>query len=203
LAVFSPVAQANGTDPSMLMKYSDAAASIKAAIDYHRPRLPPLSVKYIPFCFMRGYEQYVMNLYQQSFDPDDWNYYYSNRVRRAGTRLNGLLFDAVVLAGSLFARTWSVPARYGIRGVKVFGLTRIVELLRKKRLPACRNCAYDIVCDHVWKEYANRYGTSEIAPIPGPKVKHPAWSYTLARYRQPGVRLSPHQVSRHVETPSR
>jgi MoaA/NifB/PqqE/SkfB family radical SAM enzyme len=190
LAVFSPVAQANGTDASMLMRYSEAAESIKAAIERHKARLPPLSVKYIPFCFMKGYEQYVMNLYQQSFDPDDWNYYYSNRVRRAGTRLKGVLFDSMVLVGSLFSRSWRIPASYGVPGAKVFGLTRIVELLRKKRPAACRSCAYDLVCDHVWKDYVDRYGAAEISPIPGPKVRHPAWSYVMSRYRKPGARLT-------------
>ena len=86
LAVFSPVARAMSTDESLFVRYSDAGESIKRAIDLHRERLPPLSVKYIPFCFMRGYERYVMNLYQQSFDPDDWNYYLSNTVRRACER---------------------------------------------------------------------------------------------------------------------
>lgn len=189
LAVFSPVAQANGTDASMLIDYAEAAASIKSAIDRHRERLPPLSIKYIPFCFMKGYEQYVMNLYQQSFDPDDWNYYYSNRVRRAGTGVRGVLFDAVVLAGSLLSRAWRVPASYGLHGAKVFGLTRLVELVRKQRPAACRSCAYDLVCDHVWKDYVARYGEDGITPIAGPKVTHPAWSYVMSRYRKPGVRL--------------
>jgi hypothetical protein len=66
-----------------------------------------------------------------------------------------------------------------------------VELIRKKRLSACRGCAYDIVCDHVWKDYVARFGESEISPIPGPRIKHPAHSYVMSRYRVPGVPLTP------------
>ena len=187
LAVFSPVAQANATDERLYVRYSDAAASIKSAIDRHRERLPPLSVKYIPFCFMRGYESYVMNLYQQSFDPDDWNYYLSNKVRRSDNWVARLAVDVASAVGGLLAKDYTVPVRHGWSGWKVFGLTRIVELLRKRRLAACRDCAYDVVCDHVWKDYVARFGEAEIQAVPGRRVLDPAWCYDLARYRTPGV----------------
>jgi MoaA/NifB/PqqE/SkfB family radical SAM enzyme len=195
LAVFSPVAQATNTDNGMAVRYTDAAHSIKCAIDKHRDRMPLLSVKYIPFCFMRGYEQYVMNLYQQSFDPDDWNYYYSNKIRRTGTKFQRFAFDCLVSAGALLAKRHSFSRQHGWLGFKVLGLTRIVELLRKVRTDACRRCRYDIVCDHVWKGYVERFGDSEIAPVVGPKVTDPAWCYDLARSREPGARL----VARSVQ----
>jgi MoaA/NifB/PqqE/SkfB family radical SAM enzyme len=188
LAVFSPVTQARGADDGMYVRYSDAAAAIKSAIDRHRDRLPPLSVKYIPFCFMQGYERYVMNLYQQSFDPDDWNYYLSNKIRRTKTRLARFAFDAAALAGALLAKDRS--AARGLAGLKVLGFTRIVELLRKKRVPACRSCRYDVVCDHAWTGYVARYGDAEFAPVRGEKVLDPAWCYGVARHRRTGDRLT-------------
>jgi len=190
LAVFSPVAQAGGTDPGMKLSYSAAASGIKAAIDHHQARLPPLSVKYIPFCFMVGYEQYVMNLYQQSFDPDDWNYYFSNKVRRADGSIRKVLFDALVLCGYLLAKDYSVAKVHGWAGRKVFGLTRLVELLRKKRPAVCRTCRYDVVCDHVWKDYVKHFGEDELVSVAGDKIVDPAWCYQLARYRQPGISVT-------------
>jgi hypothetical protein len=181
------VAQANATDERLYVRYSDAAESIKRAIDRHRERLPPLSVKYIPFCFMRGYESYVMNLYQQSFDPDDWNYYLSNKVRRSDSWAGRLAVDVASAIGGLLAKDYTVPVRHGWLGWKVFGFTRVVELLRKRRPAACRDCAYDVVCDHVWKDYVARFGEGEIRAVPGRKVLDPAWCYGLARYRTAGV----------------
>jgi MoaA/NifB/PqqE/SkfB family radical SAM enzyme len=192
-AVFSPVAQAQGTDEGLKVRYSDAAESIKRAIDRHRDRLPPLSVKYIPFCFMRGYEQYVMNLYQQSFDPDDWNYYLSNKVRRADSWIARVGVDVASAMGGLLAKEYTVPVSHGWTGWKVFGLTRVVELLRKRRPAACRACRYDVVCDHVWKDYVAHFGEAEIQPVPGDKVVDPAWCYGLARYRAPGTSVTPHE----------
>ena len=189
LAVFSPVAQAMSVDQHMSVPYPVAAAAIKRAIDVHADSLPPLSVKYIPFCFMQGYEQYVMNLYQQSFDPDDWNYYLSNKVRRADTALKRLAFDAASLAGAAFLRNRRFALRSGLSGLKVLGFTRAVEMLRKERPAACRGCRYDAVCDHVWKGYVATYGADELTPVPGERVTDPAWSYVLAGTRVTGTAL--------------
>ncbi len=189
LAVFSPVANAAGTDDQMFVSYSDAADSIKQAINRFEKHLPPLSVKYIPFCFMRGYEKYVMNLYQQNYDPDDWNYYYSNKIRRADGALKRAAFDCASLLGAVFAKDWSVPWRHGWFGLRVFGFTRLVEIFRKKRLSTCKKCAYDIV-DHVWKGYIEHFGVSEFRAVSGPKIRDPSWSYSMATYRTPGARLA-------------
>lgn len=189
-AVFSSVAQADGSDPSMHVSYSAAAKALMDAIDRFEPSLPPLSIKYIPYCFLPGYDRYVMNLYQQSFDPDDWNYYLSNKVRRAPGLFLGLAFDLVSLAGNALVRDRRLAARYGLKGLKVFGFTRLVELLRKKRLPACRQCKFDRVCDHVWRNYLAVNGGDEIVPIFGPKIRHPANTYVMSQYRSPGSALS-------------
>lgn len=190
-AVFSPVSDAQATDADLFVDYNNAAASIKRALDNLQDRpLPPISVKYIPFCFMQGYEHYVMNLYQQSYDPDDWNYYYSNRVRRAQSPLRRWLFDMACVGGWLIAKERSVPLAHGLLGVKVAGLTRLVELLRKKRLKACRNCRYDLVCDYAWNSYLERFGERGFTAVPGDKLRHPAGSYLMTRYRRPGVALT-------------
>jgi len=199
-AVFSPVADAQAADARFFVDYTDAAASIKRAIDRFKDHpLPPLSIKYIPFCFMQGYEQYVMNLYQQSYDPDDWNYYYSNRVRRAKSPLKRLLFDFVCLAGSVMAKEFSVPFSNGLLGMKVAGLTRLVELLRKKRLKTCRSCRYDRVCDYAWKSYLEQFGEHGFVAVPGDKIRHPAWSYVMSRYRHPGTQVRVESLQRLIE----
>lgn len=188
-AIFSPVAQAQGTDSELYVSYADAADILKKAIDKFDDMLPPLSIKYIPFCFLVGYEQYVMNLYQQSYDPDDWNYYYSNKVRRASTPLRAFAFDALSLFGALLAKVWKIPLQHGWLGLKVVGFTRLVELLRKKHPFECKKCKYSLVCDGVWRSYAKIKGSDAIKAVRGDKIKHPAWSYVMARYRTPGEAL--------------
>jgi hypothetical protein len=130
-----------------------------------------------------------MNLYQQNFDPDDWNYYLSNKLRRADTPLKKLGFDAASLLAALLLRNRSFAAGYGISGLKVLGFTRGVELLRKERPKACRGCRYDAVCDHVWKGYVDTYGSEEISAVAGERVVDPAWAYVLPRSRDAGTAL--------------
>jgi len=52
--------------------YKDMASNIKKAIDTLE-NIPFINVRYIPYCFMVGYEQYVCNWYQHCYDPWDWN----------------------------------------------------------------------------------------------------------------------------------
>jgi len=196
VAVFNPVAHAEGGSTKFEIHYSVAAEAIKRTIDFYRSRLPLLSVKYIPFCFMNGYEEYVMNLYQQSYDPDDWNYYLGNKVRRTSGRVDGLMFDAISLLGVLLLRDPSGAHREGLFGLKVAGFTRLVELLRKKRLSVCKECRYDPICDHISRGYSEKHGLSEVRPIRGEKLVHPAGDYLVSLSRQSGVPLESAGVKR-------
>ena len=45
---------------------------IKRAIDTIDDKVE-INVRYIPFCFMKGYEKYVVGVYQHIFDLRDWN----------------------------------------------------------------------------------------------------------------------------------
>ena len=53
-------------------KYEILSEGIKGAIDNLNPRIE-INVRYIPYCFMKGYEKYVVGIYQHIFDPGDWN----------------------------------------------------------------------------------------------------------------------------------
>lgn len=53
-------------------KYEDLACGIKKAINMIDSSIE-INVRYIPFCFMKGYEKYVVGTYQHIFDLGDWN----------------------------------------------------------------------------------------------------------------------------------
>jgi len=48
---------------------------IKQAIDITKKYIPQINVRYIPFCFMEGYEQYVTNYNQKKYDQFEWSNY--------------------------------------------------------------------------------------------------------------------------------
>jgi len=197
LAVFSPASVAEASHARFYVRYTDAAAAIKGAIDELKQYLPPLSVKYIPFCVMRGYEQYVMNFYQQSYDPDDWNYYFSNRIRRADKVISGFLFDLLSVCAAPFSGNFRHAKKHGGLGLKVQGLSKCIELVRKKRISACKACRYDRVCDHVWRDYLKRFGAYEFEPVLGDKINDPVWCYLMATTRPAGEQLNKGAVTRN------
>ena len=53
--------------------YPTIIPSVKRAIDLLRDTTPIINVRYTPYCFMAGYEQYVCNYYQHIYDVYDWN----------------------------------------------------------------------------------------------------------------------------------
>lgn len=53
--------------------YGEVTPYIHQAIDSLAPLVPIINVRYTPYCFMKGYEQYVCNYYQHIYDVYDWN----------------------------------------------------------------------------------------------------------------------------------
>jgi len=52
--------------------YNKISIKIKQIIDGLDKDIE-INVRYIPFCFMVGYEQYIVGVYQHIFDKKDWN----------------------------------------------------------------------------------------------------------------------------------
>lgn len=55
------------------ISYADVTPHIQRAIDQLKDTVTYINVRYTPYCFMRGYEQYVCNYYQHIYDVFDWN----------------------------------------------------------------------------------------------------------------------------------
>jgi MoaA/NifB/PqqE/SkfB family radical SAM enzyme len=53
--------------------YSKTTPFIHRAIDLLKDTIDIINVRYTPYCFMKGYEQYVCNYYQHIYDVYDWN----------------------------------------------------------------------------------------------------------------------------------
>lgn len=183
LIAFNPIIQARNQDviSDLYVSYTEVGNSIMRAIARHRSALPHLNIRYLPPCFVPGYEQYVTNLDQMNFDPDEWNNYVSFRIRKGRW-----ISWAVSMVG-----IWVLPfkryaARHGLRGLLMAGMGRFYTFKDKVKSQKCQQCAYENVCDYLWKGYYDIYGDKEIQPVPGEKVSNPAWSMIAAHIREPG-----------------
>jgi MoaA/NifB/PqqE/SkfB family radical SAM enzyme len=53
--------------------YPTVTPYVHRAIDLLKDKVEVINVRYTPYCFMKGYEQYVCNYYQHIYDVYDWN----------------------------------------------------------------------------------------------------------------------------------
>jgi len=117
--------------------YEELSHGIKQAIDLIDPKIE-INVRYIPFCFMQGYEKYVVGVYQHIFDLRDWN-------------IIGYDVD-----------TWSKDYTSNP------GLEEYFEIAKKKRLltyhknKECFDCRYFNICDGVEHKISS---TQKVYPV--------------------------------------
>jgi MoaA/NifB/PqqE/SkfB family radical SAM enzyme len=55
------------------INYAEVMPHVQQAIDLLKNNVKIINVRYTPYCFMKGYEQYVCNYYQHIYDLYDWN----------------------------------------------------------------------------------------------------------------------------------
>lgn len=79
------------------ISYEEVTPHIHRAIDQLKNVVKIINVRYTPYCFMKGYEQYVCNYYQHIYDIYDWNIaVYDQRTDPAAYRDNPMreMFNA-------------------------------------------------------------------------------------------------------------
>jgi MoaA/NifB/PqqE/SkfB family radical SAM enzyme len=157
--LFNPVVDAGGSQKDIWLDYRVASTYLKDVIDNYEMRFDAITVRYIPFCFMQGYEKYVINLKQVQYDPYEWDYY----LRSVCLRGNLLAWLAVMWGCALSFFGYILGRGY-IFSKNVFLMETII-FLRKRFYNACRRCRYRKNCDGIWKEYVRCFSASDFPPV--------------------------------------
>jgi MoaA/NifB/PqqE/SkfB family radical SAM enzyme len=121
--------------------YSKVTPFIQQAIDLLKGFVSKINVRYTPYCFMKGYEQYVCNYYQHIYDVFDWNIaVYDRTIDPAEYRADPhkALFDAAKRK-----RNWTYY-----------------------KTADCLNCKHYYICDGIEKQIKN----IELKPEVGEKI---------------------------------
>ena len=124
------------------VNYQSLTNKIKICIDNLDKNIL-INVRYVPYCYMIGYEKYVCNEYQHIYDLYDWNkeiYTSDIDVTKPYTNQEKLLFG--------YARCAD---------------TRIKSYYKKVE---CTTCKYFYICDGVKNEIS-----IPVAPVEGEKIK--------------------------------
>jgi radical SAM protein with 4Fe4S-binding SPASM domain len=109
--------------------YQSISKSIKKCIDNLTPHVKYINVRYIPFCYMQGYERHVVNYYQHVYDIYDWNlaiYNHNIDTSKEYTELEKLRHSHEA------AKHFRMNAYYKDDG--------------------CKKCKYNFICDGVEKQ---------------------------------------------------
>ena len=162
---FSPLDDAELADDAMMPRYSETSGFLKPMLDAYGGRIRELSVKVIPFCFMEGYEGHVVDLYQNCYDPYEWDYYTRVGIRRG----RHVAFAAAALGMSAYLGAGRA-VRLGFQRSLREGIMRVEAMRHCAKAKACGECRYDWICPGVWKAYARRYGLGELRPVVGERV---------------------------------
>lgn len=127
------------------VSYRDMTDGIKKCIDRLNDGIN-IQVRYVPFCYMKGYEKYVRGVYQHIYDLRDWNRETSSYKLDVSREYNNE--EKIQLAYEECSRD-----RYSFY---------------EKELK-CVTCKNFYVCDGIEKEIKG----TELYPEPGEKIKRP------------------------------
>jgi len=167
--LFNPIVEAQGSDRDMNVSYAQAAPYLKEVIDRYKDKMERITIRYMPFCLMRGYEGYVTNTAQIQYDSDEWDYYWRTYFR------NGpLLWFAALSLGFLLHPSKSRLFKLGFDTAKHEAIKCALAFKNKVKGPACRKCAYNKICDGLWRSYAKNAGFAELVSVSDPVLSDPA-----------------------------
>jgi len=166
--LFNPIVEAGGSDGDMNISYKEAAPYLQKVIDVNKHRVKKITVRYMPFCTMKGYEQYITNTPQIQYDPDEWDYLWRTYFREKTVVWLGALCLGFLLHPS-FNRLKSIDFNNAKHEAIKWSLT----YKNKTKGPICKKCAYEKICDALWRDYAQKKGFEELDCIEGEKIVDP------------------------------
>jgi len=122
--------------------YAVMSENIKRCIDYIDPTIK-VNVRYIPFCYMKGYEKHVVGIFQHIYDLNDWN-------------------------RELYTGTLDVSKKYDDKQKIDLAYNACIEQrsLYYKKSKECFQCKNFYICDGIQKEV-----DMPVLPEAGEKIK--------------------------------
>lgn len=152
------------------VKYSVASPYLKKAIDVMRNHVKYINVRYIPFCFMLGYEKYVCDYPQKIYDSFEWSQRLLSRFGDPLDFKNTLKHYGFIVSGTFKFRP-SPKLNYKEYIEDVFLAYRRNTYVKPKEI--CGKCKFYNICDGLESSYAKIIGTNELKPQPGKKITDP------------------------------
>jgi sulfatase maturation enzyme AslB (radical SAM superfamily) len=153
---FLPFRLENQSTPDNMISYKESIKYIKEAIDILSTNSSIfISVRYLPFCVMNGYEKYVSGWLQKLFDPYEWSQYVFDCLE--AVRLETFMQDQCILPSR---------SRIDLEFESTYNAIKSTTGFSTK----CMSCSHKWICEGIWKTYAKKYGVDEFNPIEGQEI---------------------------------
>ncbi|MBL7196618.1 MAG: radical SAM protein [Candidatus Omnitrophica bacterium] len=168
--MFSPIVEADTKEQEVNIKYSLAAPYLKRTIDLYKDKFAKINIRYLPFCFLPGYESFITECAQIQYDPFEWDYFIRMRIR-SGLFLSTMAWIIGLFLLSDLKRVLTLSIHTLLREAMMRGLI----FKNKSKNKCCNKCTFDYICGGLWKQYIKIYGLSELRSITGKKISDPAY----------------------------
>jgi len=154
----------------LMLKYTEMSGMLKKACDLLDPGVPAVNVRYIPFCFMQGYERFVCNHRQVPYDLYEWVPGIRTRLEVQNNiwRYLGILGYGFTLGG-----VWKKAFRSSLTELRDESVTEALRRWFYTKNKNCKKCRFFELCDGVEKTYARQFGLDSLVPVKGEKISDP------------------------------
>lgn len=166
---FNPWDVALASSRELMPRYSEMAPHLKQAIDILKPKISKVSVRYFPLCFMQGYEKHISNCTNLLWESDEWGLH----TAQYNMKKKSVKYYLDILNRFIKKIPVIIRVRPSLSFTKWFNEVTIKNLYIK--LPECKKCSYNLICDGIDRPYPQLYGIKEVKAVPGNRIKDPLY----------------------------
>jgi MoaA/NifB/PqqE/SkfB family radical SAM enzyme len=159
----------------LMPNFEHVSHYLKKAIESISESVPKVTVRYIPFCFMEGYEKHVANFPQVPYDPDEWapevqllspdfGVFASHEKIPLTLKIKRSLVHNM-LSDALLNHTKKIIDSYWLKVVQSW-------FFKPKE---CEKCSFQLICDGIKKGYENLYPNYKVYPRSGYIITDPMY----------------------------
>jgi len=170
--LFNEFSEARSVAETFAVPYSKACEHVKAAVDILKGEVAFVNVRYIPFCFMHGYEKHVCDYPQKIYDPFEWSQRMLTLCQQRFLEKPMQFHASLVNMMQQYSHSICMkPASIDEEMAEALCLVSMRSGYVKSR--SCTNCKWDPICDGLEESYSRHIGVEELEPAAGDRIMNP------------------------------
>lgn len=157
LIVFNPTEETPGYskhDAIRIASYQEIADEIKIALNNHEKNIPIINIRFLPFCFLKGKEEYIRTYWQEIYEQQEWD-----PVLHWAYRKGWWFSIGSIVLGSLLTLIRPLHILHGRKKIYTY-LAESFQSLRVfylfKHTSDCNKCAMKNICPGLHRDFLKK-----------------------------------------------